>query len=51
MNQSPPKKAKAQLTPGFQKSGLPSQLINKNKHIGGHAHYPQSLDDISVNPP
>ena len=29
MNPSPPKKAKAQLTPGFQKSGLPSQLISK----------------------
>ena len=30
MNPSPPRKAKAQLTPGFQKSGLSSQLINKS---------------------
>ena len=29
MNPSPPKKAKATLTPGFQKSGLQSQLIHK----------------------
>ena len=35
MNPSPPKKAKAQLTPGFQKSGLASQLISKLITISG----------------
>ena len=35
MNPSPPKKAKVQLTPGFQKSGLPSQLISKLITISG----------------
>ena len=37
MNPSPPKKAKAQLTPGFQKSGLPSQLISKLITVSGGA--------------
>lgn len=35
MNPSPPQKAKAQLTPDFQKSGFPSQLISKLITISG----------------
>ena len=35
MNPSPPKKAKAQLTPGFQKSGLPRQPTSKPITISG----------------
>ena len=35
MNPSPPKKAKAELTPGLQKSGLPSQFTSKLITISG----------------
>ena len=35
MNPSPPQKAKATLTPDFQKSGFPSQLISKLITISG----------------